>query len=171
MGVGRFFNKIKHGGASFFHKLDNGASNFFMKTVPDIAHKAGEGLTVAGDAVNTGLRKVGNTLEKNSALLGSIGAGLSMAIGQPELAVGFESAGLAGQQAGQSIKQARGRVNNVVGNTNQRLQMGVGTIQNKASDARDALTNRINSFDNRLAMAQNAVRTFNTGQVNTIQPN
>lgn len=165
MGLGKFFHKLRNSSSNFFHKVDNGASNFFQKTVPDIAQKASGAITNAGNTINTGLRQVGNTLEKNSALLGDVGAGLSMAIGQPELAALSFSAGEAGQQLGSNIKNVRGRVNNAVNQSNQNINMGVSNIQNKASDARDVLANKINNADNRLAIAQTAVRNYNAGQV------
>ena len=105
MSIGSFFRKISHGAKSFFHKVDHGASNFFKKTVPHLAHKIGDGINEAGGAVAGVGKKVGNFLEKNSAILGDIGAGLSMAVGQPELAALSMSAGQMGQDLGSQVNR------------------------------------------------------------------
>jgi hypothetical protein len=165
MGFGSFFKKISRGATHFFHKVDHGASNFFKKTVPHLAHKVGGGLEQAGGVINTGLRKVGNTLEKNSALLGGLGAGIATALGQPEIALAIEGAGMAGQQLGQNIRAVRGNVNNVVSQAKSNINRGVGNTQNLAGAVRRRTSKQLSGLDNRLNIARDAVRNYNSGQV------
>lgn len=171
MGFGSFFHKISHGAKNFFHKIDHGANNFFHKTVPGIAKKVGGGLEQAGGVINTGLRKVGNTLEKNSAILGDVGAGLAMALGQPELAAISLTAGNAGQQLGSNIKSVRGRVNNAVSTAQSQINRGVNKSQSMVGDVRGRVGTGLGSLDNRLNMARDAVRSYNSGMSQSIQPN
>lgn len=164
MGFGNFFKKISRGANHFFHKVDSGSSHFFKKTVPHIANKVGGGLEHAGGVINTGLRKVGNTLEKNSALLGGIGAGVATALGQPEIALAIEGAGMAGQQLGSNIKAVRGNVNRAVSNAKSQINTGVNKSQQLAGQVRNRVSGQLSDLDGRLNTVRDSVRNFNEKQ-------
>lgn len=103
-----FFKKLSSGANNMFKKLDSGASNFFKK-LPDeasrVAGQIGSGLNTTGDAIASTAKKAGNFLEKNSAILSDVGAGVAMALGQPELAPGILAAGNSGAMLGQKLRQ------------------------------------------------------------------
>lgn len=157
------FKKLSHGANNIFKKLDNGASNFFKKLpddVSNVAGKVGDGLTTAGDKIAGVAKQTGNFLEKNSAILADAGAGVAVALGQPELAPAILAAGNSGAMLGQRLKQggttAQSSLNrlaqmqqtqaNNVANKVSNMGMGaLGQARTTVNDANNSLTNLANA--------------------------
>lgn len=158
-----FFKKLSSGANNMFKKLDSGASNFFKK-LPDeaskIANQVGSGLNTAGDAIASTAKKTGNFLEKNSAILSDVGAGVAVALGQPELAPMILAGGNSGAMLGQRLKQggsqAQAGLNNLaqiqqrqVTNSAQKVSNmgmgGLGQARVVVNDANNTLTNLSNA--------------------------
>jgi hypothetical protein len=154
MGFGSFFKKISRGANHFFHKVDSGASHFFKKTLGDVAHKVGHGIVDAGGAVAGVGKKVGNFLEKNSAILGDVGAGLAMAVGQPELAGLAMSAGQMGQELGSQVNRGSKAIknySNVASNAVNNTQRRFSSVANqKLGIARDQIRGAGNRIGNKV---------------------
>lgn len=154
MSIGSFFRKISHGAKSFFHKVDHGASHFFKKTVPHLAHKVGDGISNAGNQVAGVGKKVGNFLEKNSAILGDVGAGLAMVAGQPELAGLAMSAGQIGQDIGSQVNRGSNAVqqysNIASGKINRGANKASNVAMNKIGSARANITNKFNGVSGQI---------------------
>ncbi len=116
-----FFKKLSSGANNMFKKLDSGASNFFKK-LPDeasrVAGQFGSGLNTAGDAIANTAKHAGNFLEKNSAILADVGAGVAMATGiGSEFAPAILAAGNSGAMLGKKLReggsQAQASLNNL----------------------------------------------------------
>lgn len=164
MSIGSFFRKISHGAKRFFHKVDDGASHFFKKTVPNLANKAGDGIVDAGNQVAGAGKKVGNFLEKNSAVLGDVAGGLAMVAGQPELAALAIGAGNAGQNLGRQVSRGSRAVQRVSNVASGKINLGANQVSNVGNTqlglARGKITNAGNKINN----------TFNgvSGQLNKL---
>lgn len=133
-----FFKKLSNNTNNIFKKLDSGASNFFKK-LPDeasrVAGQIGGGLNTAGDAIASTAKKAGNILEKNSAILADVGAGLSVALGQPELAPGILALGNSGAMFGQKLKQGGSQVQSGLNNLANIQQRQITNTAQQASGA------------------------------------
>lgn len=157
------FKKLSSGANNMFKKLDSGASNFFKK-LPDqaanIAGQVGGGLNTAGNAIAGTAKKAGNFLEKNSAILSDVGAGVAIATGMGEFAPAILAAGNSGAMLGQRLKQggtqAQTSLNNLaqiqqrqVTNSAQKVSnMGMGALGQArvtVNDANNTLTNLSNA--------------------------
>lgn len=132
-----FFKKLSSGASNIFKKLDSGASNFFKK-LPDqvnsIAGQVGSGLNTAGDVVANTATKAGNFLEKNSGIISDVGAGVAMALGQPELAAPILAAGNSGAIIGQKLKRGGTQAQVGLNNLAQIQQRQAGNIAGKVSN-------------------------------------
>ncbi len=132
-----FFKKLSSGASNIFKKLDSGASNFFKKLpdqVSNIAGQVGSGLNSAGDAIANTATKAGNFLEKNSAILADAGAGVAMALGQPELAAPILAAGNSGAALGAKLRSGGQRAQAGLNNLAQIQQRQAGNIASKVSN-------------------------------------
>lgn len=151
------FKKLTQGASNFFKKAGGQVDNIFKKTGDAVVKGAdflGNNITKGANVVGGGLKQAGNFLEKNSQILSDVGAGLAMAVGQPELAPVILGAGAAGQSlggrikgAGQSVKQG-GQLANV-------------TLNNKTNSITNAIDNARASV---AAKTANAVNTMNNLQ-------
>lgn len=146
-----------------FKKLDSGASNFFKKLPDQAANVAGQiggGLNSVGGAIAGTAKKAGNFLEKNSGILADAGAGVAMALGQPELVPGILAAGNSGAMLGQRLRQggsqAQTSLNNLASiqqrnivNTAQKVSNmgmgGLGQARIMVNDGNNTLTNLSNA--------------------------
>lgn len=131
-----FFKKLSNSANNMFKKLDSGASNFFKK-LPDeaskIANQVGGGLNTAGDAIANTAKKAGNFLEKNSAILSDVGAGVAVALGQGELAPGILAAGNSGAMLGQKLRQGGSQAQSTLNNLAQIQQRQITNTAQQAS--------------------------------------
>lgn len=133
-----FFKKLSNNSNNIFKKLNNGASNFFKK-LPDeaqrISGQVGDGLNTAGNAIANTATKAGNFLEKNSAILSDVGAGVAMATGMGEFAPAILAAGNSGAMIGQKLKQGGSQAQSGLNNLAQIQQRQVTNTANQASGA------------------------------------
>lgn len=166
-----FFKKLAHGANNIFKKLDSGSSNFFKK-LPDEASKVagqiGSGLNTVGDGIASTAKKAGNFLEKNSAILADVGAGIALASGVgAEFAPGILAAGNSGAILGQRLKNSGSQAQNSLNNLAQIQQR---TITNTAQQASGAgmrnlgqarvMVNDANNTLNNLASATNGLNNL-----------
>ena len=158
-----FFKKLSSGANNVFKKLDSGASNFFKKLpdqVNNIAGKVGDGLNTAGDSIAGVAKKAGNFLEKNSAILADAGAGVAMALGQPELAAPILAAGNSGAALGAKLRSGGQRAQAGLNNLAQIQQKQAGSIAGKVSNmgmgALGQARVRVNDANNTLTNLSNA---------------
>lgn len=130
--VAKAFRKLESGAKKFFGKIESGAKNFFKK----------------GGQLDTGLRKVGNTIGGGAGILGSIGkvarglAPVAGAILGPEAGVALYGADKALQkakklgQAGAGVaREARGAVRSNEGNLGGAIT-GIGEAVRKGIEAK-----------------------------------
>lgn len=150
-----FFKKLKSGASNFFKKAGGQADNIFRKTsdaVGDVASTVGKEIIRDGKVVGGGLNQAGNFLEKNSAALSAVGAGLATAIGQPELAPIILSAGASGQALGGRVKNAGSSVKQFSQNANATLMTKSNALQSTIDNARQSVANKtanaVNTMDN-----------------------
>lgn len=163
-----FFKKLSSGANNMFKKLDSGASNFFKK-LPDeasrVAGQVGSGLNTAGDAIASAGKKAGNILEKNSAILSDIGAGVAVALGQPEMAPGILALGNSGAIMGQKLKQGGTQIQSGLNNLAQIQQRQITNTAQKVSGA--GMSNlgqarvMVNDANNTLTNLSNATSGLN----------
>jgi hypothetical protein len=134
-----FFRKLRHGANRLFHKLDHGASTFFTKTVPHLGHVVGNGIQDAGNQVAGVGKKVGNFLEKNSGIISDAVAGVSMALGQPELAALALTGGNIGQNVGQKLNQGSSRLKSIsnIANNSIKSNLTSNNMNNLVSSAKN----------------------------------
>lgn len=157
------FKKLSSGANNIFKKLDSGASNFFKK-LPDqaanIAGQIGGGLNSVGGAIAGTAKKAGNFLEKNSGILADAGAGVAMALGQPELVPEILAAGNSGAMLGQRLRQGGTQAQTAINNLGQIQQRnivnaaqkvsnmgmgGLGQVRLMVNDGNNTLTNLSNA--------------------------
>lgn len=132
-----FFKKLSSGATNMFKKLDSGASNFFKKLPDQVNHVAGQvgdGLNTAGNKIAGVATKAGNFLEKNSGILADAGAGVAMALGQPELAAPILAAGNSGAMLGQRLKRGGATAQTSLNNMAQLQQKQVSNVAGKVSN-------------------------------------
>lgn len=132
-----FFKKLSNNTNNIFKKVGSGASNFFKKLPDEASHVAGQigdGLNTAGDAIASTAKKAGNILEKNSAILADVGAGLSVALGQPEMAPGILALGNSGAMLGQKLRQGGSQAQAGLNNLAQIQQRQITNTAQKASE-------------------------------------
>lgn len=163
-----FFKKLSSGASNIFKKLDSGASNFFKKLpdeVSNVAGKVGSGLNTAGDAIAGVANKAGNFLEKNSAILADAGAGVAMALGQPELAAPILAAGNSGAALGAKLRSGGQKAQAGLNNLAQIQQKQAGNIANKVSNmgmgALGQARVKVNDANNTLTNLSNATSGLN----------
>jgi hypothetical protein len=150
------FHKLKSGASNFFKKAGGTADNLFRKasnTVGDAANIVGKEIVRDGKVVGGGLNQAGNFLEKNSATLATVGAGLAVASGVgAELAPAILAAGASGQALGQRARQAGSSVKQFSQNANSTLQTKSNALQNTINNARQDVatrtSNAVNTMDN-----------------------
>ena len=163
-----FFKKLSSGASNMFKKLDSGASNFFKK-LPDeasnIAGKVGDGLNTAGNQIAGVAKKAGNFLEKNSGILADAGAGVAMALGQPELAPAILAAGNSGAMLGQRLKQggasAQTSLNNMAQLQQKQVTNVAGKVSNMGMGALGQARTTVNDANNTLTNLSNATAGLN----------
>ncbi len=163
-----FFKKLSSGANNMFKKLDSGASNFFKKLpdqVNNISGKVGDALQSTGDTIANTATKAGNFLEKNSGLLADAGAGVAMALGQPELAPVILAAGNSGAALGQKLKrggqQAQGGLNNLAQLQQQKANSMAGKVSNMGANAIGQARIQVNDANNTLTNLSNATSGLN----------
>lgn len=150
------FHKLKSGASNFFKKAGGSADNLFRKasnTVGDAANIVGKELTRDGKVVAGGLKQTGNFLEKNSATLATVGAGLAVASGVgAELAPAILAAGASGQALGGRVKKAGQSVQQFTQNANNTLSTKSDALTNTINQARVSVANKtanaVNTMDN-----------------------
>lgn len=154
-----FFKKLSSGTNNMFKKLDSGASNFFKKLPNEtdkISGQIGNGLNMVGGKIAGVATKAGNFLEKNSAILADAGAGVAMALGQPELAPIIMGAGASGQALGQRLKQggsqAQSGLNNLAAMQQRQLNNTAAQVSGAGmrnlGQVRVGVSNATNALDN-----------------------
>jgi len=139
------FKKLTQGASNFFKKAGGTADNLFRKasnTVADAANIVGREVVRDAKVVGGGLNQAGNFLEKNSAVLSAVGAGLATAVGQPELAPIILSAGASGQALGQRAKQAGASVKQFGQTANSTLMNKSNALQSTIDSARQNVASR-----------------------------
>lgn len=163
-----FFKKLSSGASNMFKKLDSGASNFFKKLPDQVSHisgQVGQGLTQAGDKIAGVATKAGNFLEKNSGLLADAGAGVAMALGQPELAAPILAAGNSGAALGAKLRSGGQRAQSGLNNLAQIQQKQAGSIAGKVSNmgmgALGQARTTVNDANNTLTNLSNATAGLN----------
>jgi len=135
------FKKLTQGASNFFKKAGGTADNLFRKasnTVADAANVVGREVTRDANVVGGGLKQTGNFLEKNSAALSAVGAGLAVAVGQPELAPVILGAGASGQALGQRVKGAGASVKQFGQTANTTLMNKSNALQSTIDSARQS---------------------------------
>lgn len=149
------FHKLKSGASNFFKKAGGTADNIFRKatnTITDGANIVGNELRRDGKVVAGGLKQTGNFLEKNAGILSDVGAGLAIAVGQPELAPIIAGAGNSAQQFGGRIKRAGSSVQGYTDKANNMLSTKTDAITNTINNARTDVANKttkaISTMDN-----------------------
>jgi hypothetical protein len=150
------FHKLKNSSSSFFRKSGNQLDNLFRKasnTVTDGANIVGRELTRDGKVVAGGLKQTGNFLEKNSATLATVGAGLAVASGVgAELAPAILAAGASGQALGGRVKRAGQSVQQFTNSANATLSSKSDALTNTINQARTSVANRtataVSTMDN-----------------------
>jgi hypothetical protein len=149
------FKKLTQGASNFFKKAGGTADNLFRKasnTVADAANIVGREVVRDAKVVGGGLNQAGNFLEKNSAVLSAVGAGLATAVGQPELAPIILSAGASGQALGQRAKAAGSSVKQFGQTANSTLMTKSNALQSTIDSARQSVANRtataVSTMDN-----------------------
>lgn len=149
------FKKLTQGASNFFKKAGGTADNLFRKasnTVADAANTVGREVIRDTKVVGGGLRQAGNVLEKNSAALAAVGAGLATAVGQPELAPIILGAGASGQALGQRVR-------------------GAGqSVQRFGQTANTTLMNKSNALQSTIDSARANVATKTSNVVAALQP-
>ena len=112
------FKKLSSGTSNMFTKIDKGATNFFNKTAPNIGNKISSNIQNIGDKVAGVGRQAGNFLEKNSAILGVVAGGVTIASGfGASLGASLIGAGNIGAQMGQRLKQGFQEIRDVSNRT------------------------------------------------------
>jgi hypothetical protein len=163
-----FFKKLSSGANNMFKKLDSGASNFFKKLpeeASNIAGKIGSGLDSAGNAIAGTAKKAGNFLEKNSSILADAGAGVAIALGQPELAPAILAAGNSGAILGQRLRQGGQQAQSTLNNLSQIQQRtitgGAAKVSNMGMGALGQARVTVNNANNTLTNLSNAASGLN----------
>jgi hypothetical protein len=150
------FKKLS-GASNFFKKAGSSVDNLFRKasnTVADAANTVGREVVRDTKVVGGGLKQAGNVLEKNSAALAAVGAGLATAVGQPELAPIILGAGASGQALGQRVRGAGQSVQRFGQNAN-------ATLVNKSNALQSTIDNARASVANKTAAAVGALQPAN----------
>lgn len=141
------FHKLKSGASNFFKKAGGTADNLFRKasnTITDGANIVGREITRDGKVVAGGLKQTGNFLEKNSAALATVGAGLAVASGVgAELAPAILAAGASGQALGGRVKKAGQSVQQFTNSANSTLSSKSDALTNTINQARTSVADRV----------------------------
>ena len=153
------FKKLTQGASNFFKKAGGQADNLFRKasnTVADAASIVGREVTRDANVVGGGLKQAGNVLEKNSAALAAVGAGLATAVGQPELAPIILGAGASGQALGQRVRGAGQSVQKFGQTANTTLMNKSNALQSTIDTARQSVANKTTNAVNAMNSVQPA---------------
>jgi hypothetical protein len=124
--------------------------------VTKTANTVGGGIVQGANVVGTGLRKVGNTLERAAPIAADVGAGLAILGGQPELAPVLIGAGQAAQRLGSQSKQVGMAVKQAGTVGSQLTQRTAGAFNASLADANAKLQTANASITSRLDQAANA---------------